>query len=77
MDSIEFKTEIVNGVIKVPEEFKEFQNLFVSVSIAPQKDTRQNRIKDNITALDFSDCEVMCFKNINPVDYQRRMRDDK
>ena len=80
MDSIEFKTEIVNGIIKIPQEYKNFQNSYVSLIITPAVDSRKNpqtRLKDNVQSLDFSQCEVACFKDINPVDYQRKIRDAK
>ena len=80
MHSIEFKTEIVDGIIKVPQEYKNFQNAYVSLTITPERDARvnpQTRLKNNIQTLDFSECEVTCFKDINPVDYQRKIRDAK
>ena len=78
MHSVEFKTEIVDGVIKVPQEYKDFQNAYVSLALTVQKDARKSpvtRLKDNIQRLDFSQCEVTCFQDINPVDYQRKIRD--
>ncbi len=80
MHPIEFKTEIVDGIIKVPQEYKNFQNAYVSLTITPEDNARANpqtRLKDNIQTLDFSECEVTCFEGINPVDYQRKIRDAK
>jgi len=80
LHSVEFKTEIVGGIIKVPQEYKDLQNSYVSLTITIENDARQNpqnRLKDNIQTLDFSRCEVTCFEGINPVDYQRKIRDAK
>ncbi len=80
MHSIEFKAEIVDGIIKVPQEYKDFQNAYVSLALTMQNDSRKSsitRLKDNIQTLDFSQCEVTCFQDINPVDFQRKIRDAK
>jgi len=80
LNSVTFKTEIINGIMKVPNKYKEFQNSVVLVSLEEQEDTRKNpktRLQDKIQVLDFSQLQVKCFKDINPVDYQRKLRDDK
>ena len=80
LDSVKLKTEIINGIIKVPDTYKNFQNAVVMMTLEEQKDTRkdpQTRLKDNIQSLDFSQSQITCFKDINPVDYQRKLRDDR
>jgi hypothetical protein len=80
LNSVKFKTEIINGIIKVPSTYKNFQNAIVILTIEEHTDERKNpqtRLKDNIQVLDFSQLQVTCFKDINPVDYQRKLRDDK
>jgi hypothetical protein len=90
LNSIEFKTEIVKGIIKVPQEYKDFQNAHVLLSItlksnpevSPPKEVSPKvnpkaKLEDKVQTLDFSECEVTCFKDINPVDYQRKIRDAK
>ncbi len=80
MHSIEFKTEIIDGIIKVPQEYKNFQDAYVQVAITIKKDSRKDiktRLNDNIQSLDFSGCKADCFKGVNPVDYQRKIRDEK
>jgi hypothetical protein len=80
LNSVTFKTEIINGIIKVPDTYENFQNSVVMLTLEKQEDARkdpQTRLKDNIQVLDFSQLQVECFKDINPVDYQRKLRDDK
>jgi hypothetical protein len=80
LEALKFKAQVINGIIKIPQEYKEFQNSFVSISINIEKDERlnpQTRLEDNIQILDFSECEVKCFEGINPVDFQRMIRDAK
>jgi hypothetical protein len=80
LNTVTFKTEIIDGIIKIPTLHKEFQNSVVKVTLEAQRDTRKDpktRLKDNIQVLDFSQIQVECFKDINPVDYQRKLRDDK
>ena len=65
MHSVEFKTEIVDGVIKVPQEYKDFQNAYVSLALTVQKDARKSpvtRLRDNIQRLDFSHVKSHVFK---------------
>lgn len=80
MHSVEFKAEIVDGIITVPPEYKDFQNAYVLLTLTMQDDARKTpktRLKDNMQSLDFSQCSVNCFQDINPVDYQRKIRDAK
>jgi len=80
LQSIEFKAEINDGIIKIPKKYENFQNKFVLLKLTEQEDLRKTpleRIKENIQTLDFSKCEVTSFKDINPVDYQRTIRDAK
>ncbi len=77
---IVFKCQIKDGVIKIPKEYLDIQNAFVSVKIKIEKEDRRDenkRVEDNIVSLDFSECMIDCFKGVNPIDFQRKIRDEK
>jgi hypothetical protein len=100
MSKIEFKTQIVDGVLTIPQEYKDLKNSVVHVILEEDlKDTEQidRRKKDqeinlidrrgsNLQAivddakeniLDFSELKIECFLSVNPLEYQRRLRDGK
>ena len=99
MGKIEFKTQVIDGLLKVPEKYRDMHNAIVTVVL--EEDIAIERRKDdghnqNLTltdrreigvmlnlaemkeqSLDFSQINIECFKNINPLEYQRNIRDGK
>ena len=94
MKTVEFKANIINGVIKVPDEYKDLHDKHANVTLSVKDDSIQEKKPDlekeiEITsnenvdltldiqaqALDLSEIKVSCFNDVNPVEYQRKIRD--
>lgn len=94
MQTVEFETNIINGVITVPEQYKDLHDVSAKVTLtvenSPAEDIEPDIIENieisaskeleinlnqNSQALDLSNCNVTCFKDVNPVEYQRKIRD--
>jgi len=78
LHTIEFDTEIIDGVINVPQEFTEVYNGYVKVILVTQTSPNNSKeLTENSKILDFSKHQILSFKDINPVEFQRRIRDAK
>jgi hypothetical protein len=99
MGKIEFKTQVIDGLLKVPEKYRDMHNAIVNVVLEEEvvierrkddghnknlhlTDRREIGIMLNLAeikeqSLDFSEINIDCFKNINPLEYQRNIRDGK
>jgi hypothetical protein len=99
MGKIEFKTQVVDGMLKIPDQFKDIHNSIVSVILEEELiekreydanpnnnsiltdrrslGTMLNMAEIKKKSLDFSQINIECFKNINPLEYQRNIRDGK
>jgi len=78
LHTIEFDAEISNGVINVPQEFQEVFNGYVKVILATQSNPNSGKDSTEKTKiLDFSQHQISSFQDINPVEFQRRIRDAK
>ncbi len=91
MQTIEFETKVVDGVVKIPKEYTGIYNAQVKVTIIKEDKSddfnqKQETLNINpklnfeeydVKTLDFSKYNINCFKNINPIEYQRGARDEK
>jgi len=78
LHTIEFDAEISNGVINVPQEFQEVFNGYVKVILVTQSNPNSSKDSNEKTKiLDFSKHQISSFQDINPVEFQRRIRDAK
>jgi hypothetical protein len=78
LHTIEFDAEIIDGIINVPQEFHEVFNGYVKVILVTQSNQGTNKESTEKTKiLDFSKHQISSFQDINPVEFQRRIRDAK
>ncbi len=94
MKTVEFEVNIINGIIKVPDEYKDLHDKHAKVTLSVKDDSIKEKepklIKEieithkeetNLTldiqaqALDLSEIKISCFNDVNPVEYQRKIRD--
>ena len=74
MYALEFETEVKNGRILIPTATKfNFQHVKV-ILLAEQ--TFQKEDKPSTSQIDFTKYKVNCFNDIDPVKYQREIRDE-
>lgn len=72
MYAVEFEADIQNGVLQIPDQFPRFQKghakvlLMVEEPSVPEKEDR----------IDFSQCSVNAFNGIDPLEYQKTLRDE-
>jgi len=77
MSVIEFETQVKNGIIKIPEKFKNLENAFLRIQIQPSRLKAENNRKLKIKHL----LEIIITKNIfkniaSPEDWQRNLRNE-
>jgi hypothetical protein len=78
LHTIEFDAKISDGIINVPQEFQEVFNGYVKVILVTQTSSSENKnLTEKSKILDFSQYQIKSFKDINPVEFQRRIRDAK
>ena len=78
MHILEFETRVINGFIKLPQEYEEFFDSDAKVVVQIPKNEYFTENPQKITQiLDFAKFNINCFDNINPVEYQRKIRDAK
>lgn len=75
MDSLEFTTKIEHGVIRLPEEFEEYENAVAHVTVT--LDINETSQKEKLAALFAKMRGVKMFENIeNPTEWQKKLRDE-
>ena len=78
MYTVKFETKIVDGIIKIPLEYKHLYNTNVKVELMIEDSCYIDaQSKNEKQALDFTKNIITCFKDVNPVEYQRKIRDAK
>jgi len=97
MSKVEFKAQIIDGVLTIPQEYQNLKNAVVRVVLEEDFENIERRQEDkNIefidrrgsnlqtlienakeSVLDFSELKIECFLSVNPLEYQRRLRDGK
>jgi len=69
MTTIEFEAQVKNGIIKIPDKYKELENAFLKIKIRPYSVKSENNKKLKIRHLleliikkhIFNECELMTF----------------
>ncbi len=76
MKAIEFKAQAKNGIIKIPEEYKELANAFMRIIILTEEEIgleKKEKIKQLLEQIKIKNI----FKTIdNPSDWQRNLRNE-
>jgi len=77
MSTIEFEAQVKNGIIKIPDQYKELENTFLKIKIQPRTMRSENNKKLMIKHLLERIITKNVFKNItNPDEWQRNLRDE-
>lgn len=77
MQAFEFSTTIANGVIQLPDSFKEIDNAKVRVILLTEKREKTKTQKQNLQAIFAKMKGVEMFKEIkNPTAWQKQIRDE-
>jgi len=77
VSTIEFETQVKDGIIKIPDQYKELENAFLKIKIQPQRIKSENNKKLMIKHLLERISRKNIFKNItNPDEWQRNLRDE-
>lgn len=80
MNSVEFTTKIERGVIHLPKEFADYENSVAHVVItldAPDEEKEIKEKKDKLFAVLKKMQKANMFQDIeNPVEWQRKLRDE-
>lgn len=77
MSTIEFEVQAKNGIIKIPDQYKELENAFLKIQIQPRSMTSENNRKLMIKHLLEKIIRKNVFKNItSPDQWQRDLRDE-
>jgi len=78
MRVIEIEIQVKNGIIKIPEKFKNLENAYLKIKIQPCRVKAENNRTLKIKHL----LEIIIRKNIfkkiaSPEDWQRNLRNDR
>jgi len=77
MSAIEFEAQVKNGIIKLPDKYKDFENAFLKIKIQPSRVKAENNRKSKIEHLLETIIRKNIFKNIaSPEDWQRSLRNE-
>ncbi len=77
MSTIEFEAQVKNGIIRIPDQYKELENAFLKIKIQPQTMKPGNNKKLIIKNLLERIIRKNIFKNItSPEEWQRNLRDE-
>ena len=77
MSIIEFETHVKDGIIKIPDKYKELENTFLKIKIQPHRKKSETNKKLKIKYLLEIIIKKNIFKNIvNPEEWQRNLRDE-
>ncbi len=78
MYTIKFEAKIVDGIIKIPLEYEHIYNTHAKVTLMLENDCIiDQHSSSKLQILDFTRNITTCFNDINPVEYQRKIRDAK
>jgi hypothetical protein len=73
MYAIEFETDIKDGVLRIPEEYRQLKDGHARVVIMVHEELKS---EPEERPLDLSGCEIQAFSNIDALKVQREMRDE-
>lgn len=77
MSTIEFEAQVKDGIIRIPDQYKELENAFLKIKIQPRRMKAENNKKLMIKQLLERIIRKNVFKNItSPDEWQRNMRDE-
>lgn len=77
MNSLEFTAKIEHGVIHLPKEFENYENVTAHVTITVETPEDKKAKKDRLFAALKKLAEVNPFAEIeDPVEWQRKLRDE-
>lgn len=77
MRIIEFEAQVKNGIIKIPDQYRELENAFLKIKIQPQTMKSENNKKLMIKHLLERIIKKNVFKKItSPDEWQRNLRDE-
>lgn len=77
MNSLEFTTKIEHGVIHLPKEFEEYENVVAHVTVTLETPEDKKARKDRLFAAFKKAQEANLFAEIeDPVKWQRELRDE-
>ena len=73
MYAVEFEADIRNGIVKIPEIYRQLNNAHakVVVIVSDERITAKSE-----TELDFSNTEIKSFSGQDALDIQKAMRDE-
>ena len=73
MYAVEFEADIRNGIVKIPEIYRQLNNAHAKVVVMVSDDRITAKSE---TELDFSNTEIRCFSGQDALDIQKAMRDE-
>ena len=77
MSTIEFEAQVKDGIIRIPDQYKELENALLKIKIQPRRMKAENNKKLMIKQLLERIIKKNVFKNItSPDEWQRNMRDE-
>lgn len=77
MNSLEFTTKIEHSVIRLPKEFEEYEDAVAHITITLEKPEDLKAKKERLFAAIEKLAEANPFAEIeNPVEWQRKLRDE-
>lgn len=77
MNSLEFTTKIEHGVIHLPKEFEDYENVTAHVTITLETEENKKAKKERLFAALKKAQQIGLFSDIdNPVEWQRKLRDE-
>lgn len=77
MNSLEFTTKIEHGVIHLPKEFEEYENVVAHVTVTLETPEDKKARKDRLFAAFKKAQEANLFAEIeDPVKWQKELRDE-
>lgn len=74
MYAIEFEADIQNGMVKIPEMYRQLDNAHAKIVLMVDDESFQTQRSE--TELDFTHADIKAFSGRNALDIQRTMRDE-
>lgn len=78
MKALEFETKISNGIIRIPEKYKQWANALVRIILLKETDVVEKETKkENLKMLFKKIQQKNIFKKINdPIQWQKELRNE-
>lgn len=73
MYAIEFEADIQDGVVRIPDEYRQLKNSHARIVVMVKEELAADL---NESPLDLSDCQIQAFRETDALEIQREMRDE-